>query len=62
MQGAKMQMRRLMILLAVTGSMLILNVPVLAIGNANYAHASRLANLLNDAQDVGAALVAWALR
>ena len=58
-----MQIRHLTALLAAAGTLLALNVSVLAqqrvalvIGNAIYEHAPRLANPLNDAQDVGAAL------
>ena len=58
-----MQIRHLTVLLAAVGFPLILNASVLAqqrvalvIGNAVYEHAPRLANPLNDAKDVGAAL------
>ena len=56
-------MRKLMIVLAVGFSLLVLTAQVqanqrvaLVIGNAKYAHAPALANPLNDAGDIGAAL------
>ena len=58
-----MRRRRFTTLLIAAAWMLVLAVPALAakrvalvIGNATYAHAPRLANPLNDAADVGAAL------
>ena len=58
-----MQMQRLTVPLAAVGISLVLGASALAqqrvalvIGNATYTHAPRLANPLNDAADVGAAL------
>ena len=58
-----MRVWRFTFLLAAMAGLLLLAVPALAeqrvalvIGNAQYAHASRLANPLNDAADIGAAL------
>ncbi|MDE0035515.1 MAG: caspase family protein [Deltaproteobacteria bacterium] len=57
-------MRKLMIMMAVGFSLQVLNAQVwaaqrvaLVVGNAAYEHAPRLANPLNDASDIGAALV-----
>ena len=64
-----MPLHRFGVLLAAGGWLLILNAPALAqqrvalvIGNAQYAHAPRLANPLNDAADVGAALTRLGFR
>ena len=58
-----MPMKRPALLMAVAGLLLILNVSVLAaervalvIGNGAYTHVERLANPLNDAADISAAL------
>ena len=58
-----MRVWRFTFLLAAAAGLLLLAMPALAeqrvalvIGNAQYAHASRLANPLNDASDIGAAL------
>ena len=58
-----MGMQRLTVLLAAAGLLALMAAPVLAqqrvalvIGNATYTHAPRLANPLNDATDISAAL------